>query len=71
MLYLVVAGMFLVAVGCVGLAAFKAGYNCGWDERHRQMILPPKILRRVNKDLDDQEVRGRHSAMDPKKPVWH
>lgn len=42
---------------------FRAGYNLGWNERHKEMILPRNILKRVNHDIDVRETHHRHSGV--------
>jgi hypothetical protein len=71
MQYLIVAVLFIIAVSACGYVAFKFGYNLGWQERQQMMTLRRKPLAQTNARLDDDERYERHSAIDPKKPVWH
>ena len=63
--------LWLLATGIVCYLVFRFAYNLGWNERHKSMILPRNVTAALNKRLDDDERHDRHSAMDPKKPVWH
>ncbi len=66
-------GMVLILGGAamIGFACFKYGYSLGWQERQRDMILPRNIVDRTNRGIDDNETHHRHSAIDPKKAMWH
>jgi hypothetical protein len=59
------AWAFATAIFCY--VVFRFGYNLGWDERHKSMILPRNVTAALNKRLDDDERHERHSAMHPGK----
>lgn len=40
--------MFVVACAAIGYACFVAGYGAGWQERHADMILPERTMRRLD-----------------------
>lgn len=71
MMYVLLAAVYLVGAALVGFLCFKTGYSVGWDERQKQMTLPPKRLADTTRRHDDDQQHERHSAMDPKKAFWH
>lgn len=60
-------GAWLVATGIVCYLVFRFGYNLGWSERQKSMILPRNITKALGQRIDLDEQHGRHSAMDASK----
>lgn len=58
---------WLATAGVFGWVTFRLGYNLGWSERNKSMILPRNVTRALNKRIDMEEQHGRHTALDPGK----
>lgn len=58
---------WFIATCIVCYLVFRYGYNLGWEERHKSMILPRNFTRELNNRLDLEARHDRHSAMDANK----
>lgn len=65
-IFAAVASWF-VATGIVCYLTFRFGYNLGWEERQKSMVLPRNITKALGQRIDLEEQHGRHSAMGPDK----
>ena len=56
-----------IATAIICYVVFRFGYNLGWEERQRSMVLPRNITASIGKRTDTEQQHHRHSAMDPTK----
>lgn len=61
----VLVACFVVSTSAVAFAAFKYGYDLGWEERQRDMTVPPLALRKTRQTMDREAEYGLHSGIDP------
>lgn len=58
---------WFIATCIICYVVFRFGYNLGWDERNKSMILPRNVTNALNKRIDLEQAHDRHTAMDPGK----